>query len=322
MGIDGLEPQYKCASADNLFGQIKSSSDAQWQEHLDRARDLYRTLDDISGVPSDDGGFHASFDHYYDNLSARECHDKPLPCKLVDGKNSTTCVTQELADATYRWGHWEYSHIYRDASSSLPASAASLGVWVGELTTHLREVMAGKSEDIYYHNVAHDGSVSRLLSILQLDKMVWPGMGSEVVFELYHKKQGTNQPTPTAIAPSCHHDNCLRHMIRETASASSYCEQLTATSAAWPTQCGSSASRVSSACSCLGLTSATSSAAPAQTAEPTNGEYYIRVLFGGQVLRSSSPVLGLMEMVPVQKVLDYLDGLVGVGASKVKADCN
>lgn len=283
---------------------------------------MYSILDDISGVPEDDGGFHASFDHYYDNLSARECHDKPLPCKLVDGKNSTTCVTQELADAVYRWGHWEYSHIYRDASSSLPASAASLGVWIGEFTTHLREVMSGKSDTIYFHNVAHDGSVSRLLSILQLDKMVWPGMGSEVVFELYRKKQGATEPTPTAIAPNCKHDNCLRHMIRHTASASSYCEQLTATAAAsWPTQCGSE-SRVSSACSCLDIPSATSSTAPTQTSTPSDGEYYIRVLFGGQVLRSSSPALGLMDMVPASKVLDYLDGLVGVKASKVKSNCD
>ena len=40
----------------------------------------------------------------------------------------------------------------------------------------------------YRHNIAHDGSISRLLSILQIEKMVWPGMGSEVVFELYKSK--------------------------------------------------------------------------------------------------------------------------------------
>ena len=39
----------------------------------------------------------------------------------------------------------------------------------------------------YFHSiqVAHDGSVSPLLGLLQIDVMVWPGMGSEVVFELY-----------------------------------------------------------------------------------------------------------------------------------------
>ena len=54
--------------------------------------------------------------------------------------------------------------------------------------------MAGSNDVIYFHNVAHDGSVSRLLSILQIDEMVWPGMGSEVVFELYKKGDKISDP--------------------------------------------------------------------------------------------------------------------------------
>lgn len=37
----------------------------------------------------------------------------------------------------------------------------------------------------YRHNIAHDGSVAPLLGALQVGEMVWPGMGAEVVFELY-----------------------------------------------------------------------------------------------------------------------------------------
>lgn len=33
----------------------------------------------------------------------------------------------------------------------------------------------------YFHNIAHDGSVSPLLGFLQISTMVWPGMGSEVI---------------------------------------------------------------------------------------------------------------------------------------------
>jgi acid phosphatase len=106
---------------------------------------------------------------------------------------------------------------------------------------------------IYRHNVAHDGSLSRLLSALQVDVMVWPGMGSEVVFELYKKDTTTSH---TSTAPS---------------SASGY---------------------------------------------------YIRVLWKGQVSRSSNPSLGLMDMVPLKTVLGYFDGLVGVGASLVMGKCN
>ena len=99
--------------------------------------------------------------------------------------------------------------------------------------------MSRTSGVIYRHNVAHDGSVSRLLSILQLDVMVWPGMGSEVVFELYSK----------------------------------------------------------------------------------GGCWYVRVLWSGQVLRSSNPSLGYMDMVPAAILLAYFDGLVGAQATKVLGLC-
>ncbi|TDZ32762.1 Counting factor 60 [Colletotrichum spinosum] len=257
-GVDSLEPQYSCAAGSTLFNRIKSSANAAWAQHLAAARPLYATLDDISGVPADDAGFHASLDHYYDNLSARQCHAKPPPCKLVNGANSTTCVTQELADKVYRLGHWEYSQMYRDSPDSLAASAANWGVWIAELASHIRTVVKGESETIYLHNVAHDGSVSRLLSIMQLDRMVWPGMGSEVVFEVYRKKTADSVPMASATA------------------------------------------------------------APSEKAD---GGWFVRVLWGGQVFKSSNPSLGVMDMVPVETLLAYFDGLVGENASLVKSKC-
>lgn len=255
-GVDSLEPQYDCSVGSSLFAEIQSRSNREWQKHLDAASDLYAILDDISGVPSDDSAFHVSLDHYYDNLAERQCHGKPLPCKLVDGANSTTCVTQDLADAVYRLGHWEYSQIYRDNSSSLLASATTFGVWIGELATHLRQVMAGQGDVIYFHNVAHDGSVSRLLSILQLDEMVWPGMGSEVVFELYQRREGVPE--------------------------------------------------------------AAGSGSPA----PGESGFYVRVLFGGRVLKSSAPTLGLIDMIPVDRLLGYFDKLVGKNGEDVTDKCH
>ncbi|KAI0381649.1 phosphoglycerate mutase-like protein [Hypomontagnella monticulosa] len=268
-GIDSLEPQYSCSVGSNLFNTIKSSSNTAWQEHLDKAADLYGILDNISGVPPSDSGFHMSFDHYFDNLSARQCHAKPLPCKLVDGVNSTTCVDQTLADTVYRMGQWEYSQIYRDAPSSLAASATSYGVWIAELSAHLRDVMADKKGPIYFHNIAHDGSVSRLLSILQADVMVWPGMGSEVVFEV-HKQSGNSTVPPR----DCKNSNIAARRTQT------------------------------------------------KRAADNNGKYFIRVLFGGQPLKSSNPSLGLLDMIPIETLLAYFDGLVGQNASLVKGKCN
>ena len=240
--VDSLEPQYSCPAGSSLFNSRQSSSNNAWQQHLDLAAGIYSALDYISGVPNDDIGFHTSFDHYYDNLSARQCHSKPLPCKLVSGTNSTECVPQDLADTVYRLGNWEYSQIYRDSSASLTASTATFGVWIAELANHLREVMAGETDVIYYHNIAHDGSVSRLLSILQLEEMVWPGMGSEVVFELYRRKLD------------------LKH--------------------------------------------------------------YIRVLWGGQILKSSNPTLGVLDMLQVDILIAYFDRLVGQQAKKIPSLCS
>ncbi|KAI8945680.1 histidine acid phosphatase [Xylaria longipes] len=240
-GVDSLEPQYACSVGSGLFGAIESPADPVWKAHLDGAADLYAVLDGISGVPPTNAGFHASFDHYFDNLSARQCHAKPLPCKI----GGAACINQTLADAVYRLGQWEYSHIYRDAPQSLAASVASYGIWVAELAAHLRAVVAGDMTPLYFHNVAHDGSVSRLLSILQIDVMVWPGMGSEVVFELYKR---------------------ARQLSRS--------------------------------------------------------GHYVRVLFGGQVLRSSNPSLGVMDLLPVEILLAYFDGLVGRDASLVMGKCN
>jgi acid phosphatase len=238
--IDSLEPAYTCAAATSLSGNYSVGSDiAAWTHHLNASQSLFAALDAISNVPTDDEGFHRSWDHYYDNLSARQCHDKPLPCNM---SNSNLCVSQEQADSVFRLGQHEYSYIYRNAPESLEFATASYGIWVAELAQSIRRVISGETRMRYRHNIAHDGSMSRLLSILQVDVMVWPGMGAEIVFELYSKE----------------HDD---------------------------------------------------------------GKHFLRVLWGGQVLKSSNPSLGEMNMIDVDVFLGYIDGLVGRQAVKIQDLC-
>ncbi|PGH13163.1 hypothetical protein AJ80_06408 [Polytolypa hystricis UAMH7299] len=241
---DSLEPSYSCPKSSALFSDAKSDPDTTWAAHLSKAKSLFEKLDAISGVSPGDSSWHSSFDHYFDNLSARLCHAKSLPCNIED---PSKCVTREMADTVFRLGQFEYSYIYRDAPTSLAASTASLGVWVAELAQHIRDQVAGRDgQMLYRHNVAHDGSLSRLLSILQLDVMVWPGMGSEVVFELYRKRGGRRG---------------------------------------------------------------------------RDQEHFVRVLFSGQVMRSSNPDLGALDMIPVSTLLAYFDGLVGEKAKLVPKLC-
>jgi acid phosphatase len=238
--IDSLEPKYPCAAATSVFSSYgPGSSSPPWTHHLHVSAPLFSRLDALSGVPPNSSAWHQSWDHYFDNLSARLCHAKALPCRPTSSP-AHDCVTRRDADTVFRLGQYEYSFLYRDAPQSLPYSAASYGVWVAELAVHLRQATAGRGRGIRYrHNVAHDGSVARVLSILQVDRMVWPGMGAEVVFELYRKRES----------------------------------------------------------------------------------FYLRVLWGGQVLQSSHPDFRFMDMIPVDVFLAYLGGLVGQGAARVPGMC-
>ncbi|KAI9706302.1 MAG: hypothetical protein M1820_004878 [Bogoriella megaspora] len=235
--IDSLEPAYSCPKASSITSSYgPGSTSAAWLAHLNASAGLFSALDNISGVDPTSSDWHVSWDHYFDNLSARLCHDKPLPCNV---SNPAICVTEAQAEEVFRLGEYEYSFIYRDSPESLPASTASYGVWIAELASNLRGAMEIESEVKYRHNVAHDGSISRLLSILQIDVMVWPGMGSEVVFEMYSRER----------------------------------------------------------------------------------KYYLRILWGGQVMRSTNPSLGNLNMIPVEAVLAYFDELVGSGARLVPGLC-
>ena len=235
--IDSLEPTYTCPTATSLYSNYGvGSTDPSWTAHLTSSAPLFAFLDSLSRVDPSDTQWHQSWDHYFDNLSSRLCHAKPLPCQISDPSN---CVNETVAEQVLRLGLYEYSYIYRDSPQSLQASTASFGVYVAELAQNIRDAMSGASQVIYRHNVAHDGSLARLLSILQVDVMVWPGMGSEVVFELYKK----------------------------------------------------------------------------------GNDRFIRILWGGVVLRSSHPALGLVDLIPVDTLLGYFDELVGIGAWKVPGLC-
>lgn len=251
--VDSLEPRYSCPAASRLFSSYGVASvNPNWTAHLTASQPLFDSLDGISGVHPADAGWHRSWDHYFDNLSARLCHDKSLPCNVTD---PSQCITRAQADQVFRLGQYEYSYIYRDTPQSLEASAASFGVWIAELAEHLRAVSNSSATTTtrYEHNVAHDGSLSRLLSVLQLDNMVWPGMGAEVVFELYERNGG-------------------RH-------------------------------------------------ARGRGARGSEGEWYVRILWGGQPLQSSHPRLGTVDMLPLEDLLAYLDDMVGRRASLVEDRC-
>ena len=81
--IDSLEPTYTCAAGTAIYNSYGvGSTKSNWTVHLTASQPLFNTLDSISGVSPTDPGFHQSWDHYFDNLSSRLCHAKPLPCNV------------------------------------------------------------------------------------------------------------------------------------------------------------------------------------------------------------------------------------------------
>ncbi|KAL1669871.1 histidine phosphatase superfamily [Schizophyllum commune] len=147
-GIDSLEPQYPCAAADDVRAAYTTGDNGtEWQDHLNATAPLFAKLDAVSGVEQeDDAGWHTWFDHYYDNLSAKQCHGKSLPCSVND---TALCVTQEEANEVYRLGNWEYSYLYRDAANSTLYSALKYGAWVLELRAHLEGAITGESTIVF-----------------------------------------------------------------------------------------------------------------------------------------------------------------------------
>ncbi|BEJ16163.1 hypothetical protein CspHIS471_0507680 [Cutaneotrichosporon sp. HIS471] len=179
---DSLEPSFPCPTASKLLNQIRQ--EAEWLQHLNASTALMSRFDAVAGRGPDDKDWHVSYDHAYDNISAKQCHDLRLPCSAT---NSTLCVPQSDADTIYRLGHWEYAYMYRVSNRSTTFSALKMGAWFGEVAEHLRTAAAGHKIK-YRHNFAHDGSMAAILGLLQFAKPMWPGTGAEVVIELWKKE--------------------------------------------------------------------------------------------------------------------------------------
>lgn len=185
VAVDSLEPQYTCDGAVNTKASIYE--EPEWVAHLNRSADLFKQLDAISGVNSSVKEWHVTWDHYFDNLAHRMCHGFDLPCKIGGGD----CISETQAFQVFRLGNFEYHYLHRKSENSTLYSTGRYGVFLMQLQAHLSDAKCGSSLLKYRHNVAHDGSVAPLLGALQIDELKWPGMGAEVVFELWKKKDNS-----------------------------------------------------------------------------------------------------------------------------------
>lgn len=91
-------------------------------------------------------------------------------------------------------GDWEYNYIYRNSlDSTVYSTSQSLYLW--ELKENISErFKAGSGSTIKYkHNFAHDNTIASILGTLQISPTLrWPGMGAEIVFEIWEKSPKTD----------------------------------------------------------------------------------------------------------------------------------
>lgn len=175
--VDTLNSNYPCAGAAKLRNKIESED--EWKQHLEPRKALFERLDGISKVDPLDYEWHRWFDHYFDNLSFRKCHGLPYPC------TDSGCISESDAFQVYQAGNWEYDYIYRKSSLSKSYSV-SKSLFLYEVLQNINDKISNADTVVYRHNVAHDNTLASVLGALEISpKLNWPGLGSELVFEVY-----------------------------------------------------------------------------------------------------------------------------------------
>ncbi|KAI5309849.1 hypothetical protein KEM55_002283 [Ascosphaera atra] len=99
--VNSLEPQHNCPYYDALWSKIRSASpNSAWSTHLTRTAPLMSQLDTISDVPNNGSQWHTSYGNYFDNLSSRLCHSKPLPSPASPAPPTTLTTTRRRRTAS------------------------------------------------------------------------------------------------------------------------------------------------------------------------------------------------------------------------------
>ncbi|RHZ49830.1 histidine phosphatase family protein [Aspergillus thermomutatus] len=177
--IDTVDRGFPCSARDTLLSTIQST--AEWTEHLTVTQSLRDSLATMFGA-QDESAWTSTFDHFADNFQARLCNGYELPCRVQD---RTQCVTAAQADEVFRAGDWEYNYWWRRNANATRYIQLVEGLFIGEIVRKLEAVAEGTSGLSYSHNFVHDGDIAPILGALGIKALRWPGMGSNIAFEVW-----------------------------------------------------------------------------------------------------------------------------------------
>ncbi|GKZ92219.1 hypothetical protein AnigIFM59636_004937 [Aspergillus niger] len=177
-GVDTVDQGYSCSARSEVLSTIEST--AEWNEHLTVTQSLRSQL--ATMFDADTSSWMSTFDHFSDNFQARLCNGYELPCSL---QNGTQCATVSQANEVFRAGDWEWNYWWRHNANATRYIQLVEGLFIGEIVRHLEAVQQGASELVYSHSFVHDGDLGPILGALGIKALRWPGMGSNIAFEVW-----------------------------------------------------------------------------------------------------------------------------------------
>ncbi|KAL4925227.1 histidine phosphatase family protein [Aspergillus undulatus] len=182
--VDTINRGFPCAARDTILSEIQSTD--EWNEHIAVSAPL---RDRLAGMfeAQDAQDWLSTWDHFADNFQGRLCNGYDLPCSR---KDLSQCVTEDQAYEAFRAGDWMYNYWWRRNPRVTEYIQVIEGMFIGELVRKFEGVRDGNEQAVYNHVFAHDGDIAPLLGALGIRALRWPGMGSNVAFEIWQTSTG------------------------------------------------------------------------------------------------------------------------------------
>ncbi|KAF9233181.1 phosphoglycerate mutase-like protein [Melanogaster broomeanus] len=159
--IDSLVPNYGCPNAAAIRAAYQSVP--AWTDHLAQHQDLQNRLDATLGTVGL-SAWSSWYDHFFDTFTSRTCHGHPLPCNSPD------------ANTVFALGDWEYNYIWNAAQNASIYTSLTFGVFFTELSQNFKRFQSGRE--------------THKLRFYNGGRLRWPAMGSEIIMEVWHDKEG------------------------------------------------------------------------------------------------------------------------------------
>lgn len=177
--VDTVNQGYPCPARSRILPQIESTE--EWEKHLAATGSLRDRLASLLGANQTD--WMSTFDHFADNFQGRLCNGYHLPCNQAD---PSACVSQSDAYEVFRAGDWEWNYWWRRSQSAKQYIALTEGLFLQEIANRLKLISQDALSRVYTHNFVHDGDLGPALGALGIQQLRWPGMGSNIAFEVWY----------------------------------------------------------------------------------------------------------------------------------------